>query len=374
IVSVPRAVDIIIPNYGAADELRDCIASVAAHTDLETHRVILAMDGPQELPSLPAWTILRNERRIAFAASLNRGIAESTPDVVLLNSDTIVTPRWIEKLIDAAYSHEDIGTVTPLSNNATLCSVPRAFEENLIPDIASFAERVERVSMRSYPRIPTGVGFCLYIRRALLDDIGLFDAKRFADGYGEENEFCLRALDRGWLHIADDATFIYHPGHRSFGDSRSCAGARLREVSDRGASAVAARAPPRRPHLLTRTRRQAPRHPDRDADSGLVVRLRARESLRSRRQSLRRTFARKVRALRDADARACDERSDARAAEASGASRARNRRCVHRRHERDSRRLRERRSALDAVSRDSVRRGNRTDPVERRPLRAPVFA
>ncbi|PYQ26106.1 MAG: hypothetical protein DMF56_25615 [Acidobacteria bacterium] len=220
-MSVPRAVDIIIPIYGAADELRDCIASVAAHTDLETHRVILVIDGPQELPSLPAWTILQNERRIGFAASVNRGIAESTRDVVLLNSDTIVTPRWIEKLIDAAYSHEDIGTVTPLSNNATLCSVPRAFEENLIPDIASFAERVERVSMRSYPRIPTGVGFCLYIRRALLDDIGLFDAKRFADGYGEENEFCLRALDRGWLHIADDATFIYHAGHRSFGNSRA---------------------------------------------------------------------------------------------------------------------------------------------------------
>jgi GT2 family glycosyltransferase/glycosyltransferase involved in cell wall biosynthesis len=218
---VPRAVDIIIPIYGAADELRDCIASVAAHTDLDTHRVILVIDGPQALPDLPPWTILRNERRLGFAASVNRGMRESARDVVLLNSDTIVTPRWVEKLIDAAYSDDHIGTVTPLSNNATLCSVPRAFEENLIPDIASFAERVERVSMRSYPRIPTGVGFCLYIKRALLEDIGLFDASRFADGYGEENDFCLRAHDRGWLHIADDATFIYHAGHRSFGASHT---------------------------------------------------------------------------------------------------------------------------------------------------------
>jgi len=216
-----RGVDIIIPIYGAAGELRECIASVAAHTDLETHRVILVIDGPQELPDLPNWTTLQNDERLGFAASVNRGMRESTRDVVLLNSDTIVTPRWIEKLIDAAYSHADIGTVTPLSNNATLCSVPRAFEENLIPDIASFAERVERVSTRSYPRIPTGVGFCLYIRRALIEDIGFFDASRFADGYGEENDFCLRALDRGWLHIADDATFIYHAGHRSFGDTRA---------------------------------------------------------------------------------------------------------------------------------------------------------
>src|SRR5205814_5924883 len=89
------------------------------------------------------------------------------------------------------------------------------------PDVASFAARVESVSARAYPLLPTGVGFCLYIRRALVDDIGLFDARRFGDGYGEEDDFCFRALARGWLHVADDATFIYHAGHRSFGASRA---------------------------------------------------------------------------------------------------------------------------------------------------------
>src|SRR5258708_29793178 len=144
----------------------------------------------------------------------------SSRDVVLLNSDTIVTARWLDKRIDASISSGDIGTVTPLSNNATLCSVPRPFEENLIPtgfDVESFAELVERVAKRTYPRLPTGVGVCLFIRRALLDDIGYFDAERFGLGYGEENDFCMRALARGWLHIADDATFIGHAGHRSFG-------------------------------------------------------------------------------------------------------------------------------------------------------------
>ena len=151
-------------------------------------------------------------------------MSASSGDVVLLNSDTIVTPRWLEKLIDASLSSGDIGTVTPLSNNATLCSVPRPFEENLIPtgfDVESFAALVEGVSMRAYPRLPTGVGVCLFVRRALLDDIGGFDAERFGRGYGEENDFCMRALARGWLHIADDATFIAHAGHRSFGSSRA---------------------------------------------------------------------------------------------------------------------------------------------------------
>jgi GT2 family glycosyltransferase/glycosyltransferase involved in cell wall biosynthesis len=220
-------VDVIIPVYGAPAALRACLESVVSHTDLARHRLVLVVDGPQdaEVESVIAnFSVLRNETRLGFTGSVNRGMAASTNDVVLLNSDTVVTPRWLEKLMAAAYSSSNIGTVTPLSNNATICSVPRGFEENLLPngfDITSFAALVERVSMRSYPRIPTGVGVCLYIRRAVLDDIGLFDAANFPLGYGEENDFCLRASKRGWVHIADDATFIYHAGHASFGASRT---------------------------------------------------------------------------------------------------------------------------------------------------------
>ncbi len=220
-----------MPVWGAAEELERCLASVLRETDLTTHGLILVIDGPQspEVESVvgsfdgSGSRILRNEKRLGFAASVNRGMDASVRDVVLLNSDTIVTPRWLEKLIDASESSGDVGTVTPLSNHATLCSVPRGFEENLIPSghsVNSFAALVERVSKREYPRLPTGVGVCLLIRRALLDEIGLFDSDRFAAGYGEENDFCMRALARGWVHVADDATFIAHAGGRSFGPAR----------------------------------------------------------------------------------------------------------------------------------------------------------
>jgi glycosyltransferase involved in cell wall biosynthesis/GT2 family glycosyltransferase len=228
----PEAVDVIVPIYGAPADLQRCLTSVAARTDLGRHGLILVIDGPQDdaVESIVrsfatvASQILRNDARCGFVASVNRGMRTSSRDVVLLNSDTIVTAHWLDKLIDASISSGDIGTVTPLSNNATLCSVPRPFEENLIPtgfDAESFAALVERGSARAYPRLPTGVGVCLFIRRALLDDIGYFDAERFGLGYGEENDFCMRALARGWLHIADDATFIAHAGHRSFGSSSS---------------------------------------------------------------------------------------------------------------------------------------------------------
>jgi GT2 family glycosyltransferase/glycosyltransferase involved in cell wall biosynthesis len=221
-------VDVIVPVYGAPDVLADCLESVAAHTDLARHDVVIVVDGPQDetveavLRRFP-FRFLRNEQRLGFTGSVNRGMRDSKSDVVLLNSDTVVTARWLDKLIEAAYSSDDVGTVTPLSNDATLCSVPRRFERNLIPsgfDVLSFGALVERVSTRSYPTIPTGVGFCLYIRRALLDNIGYFDEERFAGGYGEENDFCMRAIAHGWRNVADDATFVYHAGHRSFGATR----------------------------------------------------------------------------------------------------------------------------------------------------------
>lgn len=246
----PSGVDVIIPIYGAAEPLSRCLDSVAAHTNLSQHRVLLVVDGADEqVDSLVAHfsarhpdavLVLRNEHRLGFSGSVNRGVAASTSDVVLLNSDTIVTARWLEKLVDAAYSDGDVGTVTPLSNNAALCSVPRALEENLIPsgfDIDTFARLVEETSEHAYPRLPTGVGFCLYIRRGLLDDIGFFDSGAFPLGYGEENDFCMRASARGWLHIADDATFIHHAGHRSFGVSR--------HARQRSARAALARRHPR---------------------------------------------------------------------------------------------------------------------------------
>ena len=265
----PESVDVIVPVYGAPDDLQRCLASVVAHTDLARHRLMLVIDGPQEerveavVSAFPA-TVLRNPSRLGFVRSVNRGMRASTADVVLLNSDTIVTARWLEKLIDAAMSTPDAATVTPHSNHATLVSIPRAFEENLLPegwDLARFAAEVERgraegsaVSSRAssegpgwagrearvtrpsrpgpsldarddtprfartfYPRLPTGVGFCLYIRRVVLNDVGYFDEEHFGAGYGEENDFCFRALKRGWLHLLDDATFVWHAGGRSFG-------------------------------------------------------------------------------------------------------------------------------------------------------------
>jgi O-antigen biosynthesis protein len=231
----PGPVDVVVPVYGAAAELAACLASLLRHTDLDRHRLVLVIDGPQESAVEQALaavagrpesqvTVLRYPERRGFVGSVNRGMAASDRDVVLLNSDTEVTARWVEKLQEAAYSDSAIATVTPFSNNATIASLPRFAEVNALPagwSADRFAALVERVSARERPRLPTGVGVCLYVKRKALDRLGLFDQERFGLGYGEESEFCFRALKAGFLNVLDDATFIYHAGQRSFGASRS---------------------------------------------------------------------------------------------------------------------------------------------------------
>src|SRR4029079_7748143 len=104
-----------------------------------------------------------------------------------------------------------------------ICSLPRTLVENTVPagfDVDSFADLVERVSRRERPRLPTGVGFCMLVRRALLDRVGVLDEQRFGLGYGEESDLCCRGTAAGFVHLLDDATYVWHRGQGSFGATR----------------------------------------------------------------------------------------------------------------------------------------------------------
>ncbi len=240
----PAGVDVVVPVFGAAADLERCLASVLAHSALGRHRLVVVLDGPQEeaveavLATLRERSeaevmVVRCERRAGFAAAANRGLALSTRDAVLLNSDTQVTAGWLEKLQAAAASTAQAGTVTPFSNHATICSLPRFLAENTVPagyDVDRFAALVERVSRRAYPRLPTGVGFCLYLRREMLRQVGSLDEARFGLGYGEETDLCMRASAAGFVHLLDDATYVWHRGQGSFGGARA---ARVRRAERR---------------------------------------------------------------------------------------------------------------------------------------------
>ena len=155
--------------------------------------------------------------------SVNRALARNrTHDAVLLNSDALVFGDWLERLRDAAYRAPNVGTVTPFSNSGTIASYPHFTENPLSADEAAALHTLAAATNSKQSRdIPVGVGFCLYIRRDCLRDVGELDAAVFGKGYGEETDFCLRARQRGWSHQLAADVFVYHAGGRSFGTRRA---------------------------------------------------------------------------------------------------------------------------------------------------------
>ena len=237
---VTRAIDIAVPVYNGYDDLVKCVESLKKYTDLSKHRVILIDDcSPDErvreylkgicgLPEVPGESAGRkecgliavfNEKNQGFSANVNIGLAWSDRDTILLNSDTVVTRNWVEKIQACAYRSERTATVTPLSNAATLASVPYFLKDNPLPEgytVDSFADLVERVSLRRYPKVTVAVGFCMYVKQEAYALVGEFDARTFGRGYGEENDFCCRCSMLGYTHVLCDDTFIYHRGTASF--------------------------------------------------------------------------------------------------------------------------------------------------------------
>lgn len=231
----PEPVDVIVPVYRGLADTRLCIDSVLASPVRSAYRLIVINDCSPD-PEVTAWlreratqdsriTLLENAENLGFVGTVNRGMALSADnDVLLLNSDTEVANDWLDRIRAAAYGDSRVASVTPFSTNATICSYPRFCKDNALPagyDTARMDALCARTNPGAVVDVPTGVGFCMYIRRDCLDQVGLFDAQSFGKGYGEENDFCQRAAQAGWrnLHLLD--TFVLHTGGVSFGDSKS---------------------------------------------------------------------------------------------------------------------------------------------------------
>lgn len=225
-----QPLDIVIPVYNAYEDLKRCLDSVFANLEPDC-RVILIDDGSSdrriaelfddlEKLSLPYLSLYRNSTNQGFVKTANKGMSLSDHDVILLNSDTIVTRRWINKMRRCAASSLKIGTITPFSNNAEICSFPEICQDHEVHDAEALNHALEQAALPLYPDIPTAVGFCMYIRRALIKKIGLFDEATFGLGYGEENDFCMRAVKAGFRNVLCDDTYIAHVGNRSFSSNK----------------------------------------------------------------------------------------------------------------------------------------------------------
>lgn len=233
---VPAAFDtrtvraaVIVPVFNAHDEVLDCLHALLRHTRFGNGDRLIVLDDCSPDPrirsmldafaAVPGVQVIHNAENLGYTRNVNKGCElAGADDVVLLNSDTRVGPHWLRNLKLAAYRSQKVGTVTAVSNNAGAFSVPEPGSNELPEglDVDMVARLVADATGHATVDVPTGNGFCFYIKRPLLDAIGAFDAVNFPRGYGEENEFCMRALSAGWFHLVDTGTYVFHVRSASF--------------------------------------------------------------------------------------------------------------------------------------------------------------
>ncbi len=226
-------IDVIIPVYKGFPQTRRCIESVLGHPQAAPFEIVAVDDASpdqeigsylKQLADSGRITLVSNARNLGFVRAVNRGMSlHPDRDVVLLNSDTEVANDWLDRLRRCAYAQPDVGTATPFSNNATICSYPFEGWSGGLPGTLGLAGLDRLFATTNAGRtvdLPTAVGFCMYIRRACLELLGLFDADRFGRGYGEENDFCMRAAAKGWRSVLAGDVLVFHEGAVSFSGER----------------------------------------------------------------------------------------------------------------------------------------------------------
>jgi len=211
-------VDIVIPIYNSPELSRQSIEAALPELDA-SHRLILVDDASPD-PAIsqmlaayrgrPWVTIHRNVKNEGFVGACNLvalELARPEADVILMNADTRPMPGFVARLAASAGSNPAIGTVTAVSNQGWIASVP------------DFADAKELAAIENPLMIsPTACGFLLYVKREVIRKYGLFDTA-FAPGYCEEVDFSLR-ISPEYLSVIDTGCWTWHANSASFGDTK----------------------------------------------------------------------------------------------------------------------------------------------------------
>lgn len=231
----PRKLTVIIPVYKNASVLATCLHSLVESTS-DNFNLLIINDSPfdfgvEELGlafnemfyskySNSEYVFLTNSENLGFIKTVNRGLSIAKGDVILLNSDTEVCSGWTERMLNYK-SIAKVASVTPISNSASQCSFPvphknQSHYNGLSP---SLIDRVcSRLPMEASHEAPTGVGFCMLMTKEAIHDIGHFDENNFKIGYGEENDWCWRAVLKGYVNIIAPNVYVAHEHGTSFAE------------------------------------------------------------------------------------------------------------------------------------------------------------
>lgn len=229
--------DIILPIYNQLSHVKECLNSIVKYDFSLVNIIYIINDESDQYTSnflydfakTNTQTILySNPKNRGFLISINQGIAlGNSPYLILLNSDVIVTPNWLNRLLACIESDPKIAAVNPITNHASNINIPIAPGANFY----SMDWFIEANSLCSYPDVVTGVGFCWLLRRSALEAVGVFD-EIYDRGYCEDSDLCMRLTQKGYRTVIADNVYVYHKGGASFKQERQASYQKNRKIFD----------------------------------------------------------------------------------------------------------------------------------------------
>ena len=210
---------IVLVTHNQLGYTHGCLESIRARTDLPFELIVVdngSTDGTVDyLSGQSDVRLVANETNRGFPAAANQGIqAARGQQILLLNNDTLVTTGWLERMLDALHADPQIGLVGPCSNAVSGPQQVSAGYSDLT-SLDGFAWEWGKDHAGETQACDRLVGFCLLIRRSLVEAIGLLD-ERFGIGNFEDDDYCLRAAQAGYRAVIARAAFIHHFGHVTF--------------------------------------------------------------------------------------------------------------------------------------------------------------
>lgn len=212
---------IIILTYNNIIYNKICVDSIRKYTKENTYEIVVvdnnSTDGTREwLKEQKDIVIVLNDENVGFPKGCNIGIAncDKENDILFLNNDTVVTPRWLDNLKTCVYSDDKIGATASITNscsNYQSISVPYSDIKDMIP----FADANNISNPEKWEEKTRLVAFCMLIKRKVLNKIGIMD-ERFTPGNFEDDDLCMRIIESGHKMMLCNDSFIHHFGSSSF--------------------------------------------------------------------------------------------------------------------------------------------------------------
>jgi len=222
-------VDIIIPVYNGYEYLEALFDSIEKHTT-SSYRLIVVNDcSPDErvkpyleerLKAHPTALFIDHEENEGFVKSVNEAYRHISNHFLILNTDTEVPAFWMERLMYPIVHMDRVSSTTPFTNSGQIASFPNFIADNEIFEgmsVNDLDKAFRNVNAENfYEEVPTGVGFCMGINYSLTKEIGFFVEEEFGKGYGEENDWCQRAIQNRYRNLMVPNLFVYHKHGGSF--------------------------------------------------------------------------------------------------------------------------------------------------------------